>query len=334
MSQPAPQTAVTVVTGFLGSGKTTLIAGLLKDPRLTDTAVIINEFGEVGLDHILVEAIEGEVMLLQQGCVCCTLNGTLSATLEALDMRRLSGAIPPFRRVIVETTGLADPAPVLQSLLERAMLMRGYTPGRVVTTVDAVTGGNTLARHAEARRQVAVADQLLLTKTDLANSGSDLIAQIRTLNTHAPLATLLHGEIGMEALFGDPACTMSPPHRSAHRFAAEAVHTSHIVTATVRPPEPVAFNALAEWLGGLVGEHGANLLRVKGIVSVIGHRRPVVVHGVGHVFHPPRFLDTWPNQLVEPVIVFILDGIEASTIHRSAASAGITGDGESHDRPG
>jgi G3E family GTPase len=162
---------VNVVTGFLGSGKTTLIARLLRDPKLVNTAVIINEFGEVGLDHVLVESIRDDVVLLAQGCLCCTLNGDLAATLEGLDTRRAAGVVPDFDRVIVETTGIADPAPVLQTILDRPMLLRGYRLGNVVTTVDAVTGGSTLDCHREAVRQVAIADHLLVTKTDLEDGG-------------------------------------------------------------------------------------------------------------------------------------------------------------------
>ena len=161
---------VTLVTGFLGSGKTTLIARLLRHPGLENTAVIVNEFGEVGLDHALLERLDGDVVLLPQGCVCCMLNGTIADTLESLDARRINGEIPAFDRVIIETTGLANPAPVLQTLLDRNVLLRGYTPGLVVTTVDAAHGLATLDRHAEAVQQVAMADRVLLTKPDLSNS--------------------------------------------------------------------------------------------------------------------------------------------------------------------
>ncbi|HYZ25056.1 MAG TPA: GTP-binding protein [Rhodopila sp.] len=325
MSPPAPLTPVTIITGFLGSGKTTLIARLLRDPDLSDTAVIVNEFGEVGLDHALVEAVQSEVVLLPQGCLCCTLNGSLAATLEGLDMRRLAGAVPPFRRVVVETTGLADPVPVLQTLLDRAMLLRGYVPARVLTTIDAVTGGATLERHAEARRQIAIADRLLLTKTDLAGDASDLVGQVRALNMRAPLLNVLHGDISPHALLGDAGGEL--PRVPHGRFTAEHAHTRRLATTVVRPSGPLPFELLADWLGGLVAEHGDRLLRVKGVVAVEGHSRPVAVHGVQHIFHPPRFLEAWPDRLVEPALVFILDGLEPSVIHQSAASAGLISKG-------
>jgi G3E family GTPase len=165
-------TPVTVVTGFLGSGKTTLIARLLQHPHLSNTAVIVNEFGEVGLDHALLERLDGETVLLPRGCVCCMVNGTIAGTLEGLDIRRINGEIPAFGRVIIETTGLANPAPILQTLLDRNVLLRGFTPGLVVTTVDAVNGAATLERYAEAVQQVALADRILLTKPDLADGAA------------------------------------------------------------------------------------------------------------------------------------------------------------------
>ncbi len=331
ISTPVPLTPVTVVTGFLGSGKTTLIARLLRNQRLSDTAVIVNEFGEVGLDHVLIEAIEGEVVLLPQGCLCCTLNGSLAATLEGLALRRLAGTVAPFRRVVLETTGLADPVPVLQTLLDRAMLLRGYVPARVVTTVDAVTGGATLHRHAEARRQIAVADRLLLTKTDLVGKASGLVSQVRALNARAPLLNVLHGDVALDELLGDAGGELPLRRLPPGRFTAEPAHTHRLATTVVRPSGPIPFGLLAEWLGGLVAEHGERLLRVKGIVAVEGQPQPVAVHGVQHVFHPPRFLDTWPNRLAEPAVVFILDGLDPSVIHLSAASAGLTVKGGPHD---
>jgi G3E family GTPase len=330
MNQPAPLAPVTIVTGFLGSGKTTLIARLLRAPDLSDTAVIVNEFGEVGLDCALVEAVEGaEVVLLPQGCLCCALNGSLATTLEALDMRRLAGAVPPFRRVVVETTGLADPIPVLQTLLDRAMLLRGYVLARVATTVDAVAGGVTLDRHGEATRQIAVADRLLLTKTDLAGDAPELRARLTEINPHAPILTATQGAVAPEELLANDPTTGGgwTPRPRANRFAAEPAHARRFATAVLRPVGPVQFDLLADWLGRLVAEHGERLLRVKGIVAVEGHPRPMAVHGVQHVFHPPRLLDAWPEQVAEPAIVFILDGLAPSAIHESAASAGLTGKG-------
>lgn len=325
MSRTATLTPVTVVTGFLGSGKTTLIARLLRDPCLSDTAVIINEFGEVGLDHALVETLESEVVLLPQGCVCCMVNGSLFGTLEALDMRRIAGEVPAFRRVVVETTGLADPVPVLHTLLDRAMLLRGYVPGRVITTVDAVNSGIALDRYPEALRQVAVADRLLLTKGDLADSTREILARLADLNPRAPILTVIEGQVAPEELLGE--FTDEPPRPALSRFMVDSAHARRFTTVAIRPNGPVPFKRLADWLGELVAAHGEHLLRVKGIVAVEGQTRPVAVHGVQHVFHPPRLLDHWPAQATEPVIVFVLDGIDPSAIHQSAANAGLISKG-------
>ena len=255
MTPPASVIPVTIVTGFLGSGKTTLISRLLQDSRLSDTAVIVNEFGEVGLDHTLIEAVDGEVMLLPQGCLCCVLNGSLNSTLESLALRRLAGSVAPFRRVVIETTGLADPVPVMQSLLDRAVLLRGYVPGRVVTTVDAATGSGTLKRHSEAERQVAVADRILLTKPDLTVSTSALMQQIRVLNAQVPVLTVSYGVVCPDELMGEAETDVR--HRSSSsRFSADGGHTHRIATTVVRPSRPVPLGLLAEWLGGLVAEHG------------------------------------------------------------------------------
>lgn len=250
-------TPVTVVTGFLGSGKTTLIARLLRQPGLANTAVIVNEFGEVGLDHMLVERLDGEVVLLPQGCVCCMMNGTLADTLEGLDIRRVNGEIPFFDRVIVETSGLANPAPVLQTLLARNVLLRGFTPGLVVTAVDAINGLATLDRHAEAVQQVALADRLLLAKPDLAD-GEALCSRLAALNPGAPVVPVLHGDIDpaelTQAQAADLALLRARAGRS--RFAVTTGHARRIATLILRLPDPPEFAALADWLGTLVGTQG------------------------------------------------------------------------------
>jgi G3E family GTPase len=326
-------TPVTIVTGFLGSGKTTLIARLLRQPGLANTAVIVNEFGEVGLDHVLLERLDGDVVLLPQGCVCCMLNGTIADTLEGLDIRRTNGEIPPFDRVIVETTGLANPAPVLQTLLDRNVLLRGYTPGLVVTTVDAVHGVATLEHHAEAVQQVAMADRLLLTKPDLA-AGAGLRDRLAALNPGAPVIPVLHGVIAPDELTREAATDLALLRRRASvaRFAAMAGHARRIATLTVCLPQPAEFAVLANWLGDLVAVHGASLLRVKGIVQVRGQQRPLAVHGVQHVFHPPTRLAAWPAGLDVSTIVFILDGLDHGTILDSARAAGLRLETLAHHR--
>ena len=317
-------TPVTLVTGFLGSGKTTLIARLLRHPGLENTAVIVNEFGEVGLDHALLEKLDGDVVLLPQGCVCCVLNGTIADTLESLDIRRINGEIPAFERVIIETTGLANPAPVLQTLLDRNVLLRGFTPGLVVTTVDAAHGLATLDRHAEAVQQVAMADRILLTKPDLAD-GAALRERVAGLNPSATVIDVLHGEIVPSVLMQDGASDLALLRRrtSIGRFAVTSGHARRIETMALVLAEPPDFITLADFLGNLVADHGEALLRVKGIVQVRGEQRPLAVHGVQHVFHPPTRLDAWPAGLDHSVLVFITDGLSPQIILERARAAGL-----------
>ena len=315
---------VTLVTGFLGSGKTTLIARLLRHPGLENTAVIVNEFGEVGLDHALLERLDGDVVLLPQGCVCCMLNGTIADTLESLDARRINGEIPAFDRVIIETTGLANPAPVLQTLLDRNVLLRGYTPGLVVTTVDAAHGLATLDRHAEAVQQVAMADRVLLTKPDLSNSLA-LRARLADLNPAAPVMEVLHGDIAPDVLMQHGATDLALLRRRAAsgRFAATGGHVQRIETLALVLTDAPEFITLADFLGALVADHGSALLRVKGIVQVRGEQRPLAVHGVQHVFHPPTRLAAWPAGLEQSVLVFITDGLAPAIILERARAAGL-----------
>jgi len=284
---------------------------------LSDTAVIVNEFGDVGLDHALVEAVDQEVILLARGCVCCALNGTLASTLETLALRRAAGDVPSFRRVVIETTGLADPAPVLGAVLDRPAVMQGFRLAGVTTVVDAAAGATTLERHPEAVRQVAVADLLLLSKTDLAGPAAALRTQLTALNPRAEIVPVLHGALPA-ALLLDETAWLTP--RSPR--VADAGHTARIATAVLDLPDKVEFGMLADWLGGLAAAHGPALLRVKGIVAVLGQDRPLAVHGVQHVFHPPRLLAAWPPG-IEPGLVFILDGLDAATIHASAEAIGL-----------
>ena len=295
-----------VLTGFLGSGKTTLLGRLLKSPAFSRTAVIINEFGEIGLDHDLVETSTESFVALQTGCLCCVLRDDLVRTLEALLQQRATGTVPAFERVVIETSGLADPAPILHALMMDGALARLLTVAGVVTTVDAVNGLATLDRHAEAIKQVALADRLLLTKTDLlAAPASGLAARLATLNPAAAVMTASYGDVDAQQLFdlAFPAKQLADVERwlagSGSGAAGPATH-QHAreldCFALVRetPIRAVSLTLLLE----VLAEHcGSDLLRLKGIVNIVeSPDRPAVIHGVQHVFHPPVWLERWPSQ--------------------------------------
>ena len=310
-------TPVNLITGFLGSGKTTLLQRLLADPTLADTAVLINEFGEVGLDHHLLERIDDTMVLLQSGCLCCTIRGELSEAIKDLLSKRERGVVPPFRRLVVESTGLADPFPILSTIQADPVLKHHFRLGNVITTVDAVNG----LKRAESIKQVAVADRLVLTKTDLAADVEVLVAEIRRLNPDAPLWRAAEQEIDAAALFDDAihsplrAFPAAPeqPHGAVHSFA-------------------LAFEGALDWtmfgiwLTMLLNRHGEKVLRVKGILNVAGSATPVAVHGVQHLVHPPVHMAAWPDDDRRSRLVFIVDGLSRHAIERSL-SAFLTVDG-------
>jgi G3E family GTPase len=305
---PVEFTTVNLITGFLGSGKTTLLQRLLADPALADTAVLINEFGEVGLDHHLLERIDETMVLLQSGCLCCTIRGELSEAIKELLSKRERGIVPPFRRLVVESTGLADPFPILSTVQADPVLKHHFRLGNVITTVDAVNG---LSRP-ESIKQVAVADRLVLTKTDLAPDVEALIGQIRRLNPDAPLWRAAEDEIDAALLLGDeirsplrafPA-TADSPHGSVHGFALTFEGAFD-------------WTLFGIWLTMLLNRHGNEVLRVKGILNVEGSAMPVAIHGVQHLVHPPVHMAAWPDDDRRSHLVFIVDGLERAAIERS-----------------
>ena len=302
-----PALTANLLTGFLGSGKTTLLRRLLRSPRLADSAVLINELGEVGLDHLLVEAVDEEVVLLPSGCVCCSIRGELKEALLRLLARRHRGEIPPFSRVVIETTGLAEPAPLVATLTADPMLRWQLRLGAIVTVVDAVHGAGTLDRFAEAVHQVAVADRLVLSKTDLVAPAraAVLAARLRTIN---PTATLTPSSVGDAALAALVVADLHDPDSRAtevrHWLATvepdEAGHTLHrpdVRAHLLATDEPVDWAAFGLWLAMLLNRHGDHILRVKGLLRVAGLDQPVVVHGVQHLVHEPQHLAAWPPGL-------------------------------------
>lgn len=307
---------VSVLTGFLGSGKTTLLGKLVRRPEFSRTAVIINEFGEVGLDHDLIETSDESFVQLQTGCLCCTIRGDLTSTLHDILRRRQEGSLPLFERVVIETSGLADPAPILQAIMLDGSLASEIALSGVITTVDAVNGGGTLDQHPESVKQVAVADRLVLTKSDLLpNRDSELAARLAGLNPLAPVLAALHGEIDPGLLFDgdlyDPSARSADARKwlraslDAHADHSHA-HTAEIAWFAILREEPIPAAALSLFLEALTDHCGTNLLRMKGIVAVAEEPdRPAVIHGVQHVLHPPTWLKAWPSADRTCRLVFI-----------------------------
>jgi G3E family GTPase len=291
---------VAVVTGFLGSGKTTLIRSLLRDPALRGTAVIVNEFGEVGLDHMLVEAAEEDTVLLEGGCLCCATRGDLVRALRSLLDRRERAELPAYRRVILETSGLADPVPVLQTLMSDPLRLSRYKPASVTATVDCLLGIETLARHAGASRQVAFADRVLITKADLAD-------QKRLLATMDAIRTLSAAPISATAPERGEGIELFRPFSEIIRPGEiPALHHHGTYTTVARILDrALPWTRVDGWLGEIVERCGADLLRLKGLLAIEGEDLPVAVHAVQHVIHRPERLSSWPDGVGQGLITVI-----------------------------
>jgi len=309
---------VTVVTGFLGSGKTTLINRLLRAPGVGDIAVIVNEFGEIGIDHHLVESARTDVLLMRNGCVCCSIRGDLVDTLSDLHARRAAGDVPPFARVVVETTGLADPGPVLQTMLGEPAITAAFALDGLVATVDAIHWPQQRARHREAAAQAALADLVLLTKTDIATAGQVAAARagLRAVNPYAEVVDAPHGAVAPARVLAAHAVRGAAAAAHAHVHA----HDDGIRAYAVRHDAPLDWDSFAGWLDGLVSLRGADILRIKGLVNAAGHAGPVVVHGVNHVFHPPTVLPAWPDADRATRLVFITQGLDLSRLDAAVAA--------------
>jgi G3E family GTPase len=301
---------VAIVTGFLGSGKTTLISRILRDPAFARTAVIVNEFGEIGLDHELIASSDETLLALTTGCLCCAVRSDLVATLLDLQRRRDAGEIA-YDRVLIETSGLADPAPILHALMTDADVARQHVIDGIVTVMDALHGEGTLDRHPEARRQAALADTLLLSKTDVAGPATALRARLAVLNPGAALhiardaapATLFIGSTAAARIASLPDLPVRDPF-------ARGRHTDGIDTFALQRERAVPALALTLLLEALAEHCGARLLRVKGLVNIEEMPdRPAIIHGVQHVFAPPAFLEHWPSTDRTTRLVFITQGV-------------------------
>lgn len=320
MNAPASASAtvhpipVCILTGFLGSGKTTLLARLLRDPAMGRTAVIMNEFGAIGLDHDLIETSDESFVQLSSGCLCCRVRSDLVLTLHDLAARRAAGTLPPFERVVVETTGLADPAPIVHALMSDRDLEGVYALSNVVATVDAINGLATLADHEESRRQAALADTLVITKTDLTCAQhAALEAQLSRLNPGARVVPVVLGDIAASVLF-DRGWTRALRAADAQRWLAhDAVaaggvhfHRDELRSFCIVREEPLHAVTLALFVSALAENCGADLLRMKGIVNVAERAHtPAVIHGVQHVYHAPVWLARWPTEDRRTRMVFI-----------------------------
>ena len=324
------QIPVTVITGFLGSGKTTLLSSILKKKEMQKTAVIINEFGEIGLDHALIEHTDENIVELQSGCICCTIQGDLNKTLIDLFDKMMNGKVSSFNRVLIETTGLANPVPIIHTLMSSIELIRIYSLDGVITVVDSVNGEKTLDLHEESLKQLALAEKIILSKTDIIDKDEikSLIYRIKEINPVSQIVYSKFGNIPLEEIFGLGA--YDPYKKSAdvkNWLAAEKYkdkkhhhhhdvnrHNENIRAFSMMSENPVNMIAFSVFRDMMTAALGDNLLRMKGIINIAGEELPAVIHGVQHIFHPVQWLETWPDNDRRTKLVFITQNIKKEQI--------------------
>ena len=324
------QISVTVITGFLGSGKTTLLSSVLKKKELQKTAVIINEFGEIGLDHALIEHTDENIVELQSGCICCTIQGDLNKTLIDLFDKMMNGKVSSFNRILIETTGLANPVPIIHTLMSSIELIRIYSLDGVITVVDSINGEKTLDLHEESLKQLALAEKIIISKTDIVDKDEikSLVFRIKEINPVSQIIFSKFGNIPLEEIFGLGA--YDPYKKSAdvkNWLAAEKYkdkkhhhhhdvnrHNENIRAFSMMSENPVNMIAFSFFRDMITAALGANLLRMKGIVNIAGEERPAVIHGVQHIFHPVQWLETWPDNDRRTKLVFITQNIKKEQI--------------------
>ena len=325
---------VSIITGFLGSGKTTLVNRLLKRPEMNRVAVIVNELGEIGVDNELVETSSEQMMLLNNGCLCCVLRGDLQETMRDLFIKRRNGEIIDFDRVVIETTGLADPAPVMQTLITDSLLLEQYRLDCVVTVVDAVNAPGQLVQFTEPVKQVALADRLVISKSDLAGEKqvAELTARLKELNPKAPIKVAINGEVELSFLVGVGLSRTKARLEDVERWLGAEDdhhgdghahrHDETVQSFVLRFDQPMPWETFTQCMEVLTALRGPDLLRVKGLVNVEGKNGPMVVQGVQHLFHPPLELAAWPGPDHGTRLVFITRAIPRQIVADLFAAIG------------
>jgi len=320
-SSDARRLPVIIVSGFLGAGKTTFVNALLKHASLAGTAVAVNEFGDVPLDAHLIDHGEDKTVVMANGCLCCNLAGDMEDAVMRIFSRREDGSLPAFQRLIIEPSGLADPAPIAQAILRNPVLSRYLRFEGIICVVDALFGARQLAAHPEVEKQICLADALIVTKTDLAEDSAALLTALKALNPGAELSFARHGQVDPSALLPEGFLHPETPSAPRSLFFAESVpapgHVDTTQTITLTADLPLDWRALETWLRKIRLPHADKILRIKGLLNIRGSAMPLVIHGVHHVLHPPVALPAWPDDGRRSKIVFITRGMDAAMIQEN-----------------